>query len=246
MPGYNIVGINSNSIIPSLGAIHCIVKEVGVSDPVWISHARVDSIVYDEDSIAVSALIKTESGIADAYVYWTTDTTAGFNPVIMQFINSDTAVGYIPPQLSGTEIFYYVSATSNSGRTVAKPLVAPDGFYKFSVINSVTGNNERNYAEQFYLSQNYPNPFNPSTKIKFTIPSNVKRKMSNVLLKVYDILGNEVVTLVSDELPAGEYKVEFNASELTSGVYFYQLTVTDVSLNPGQMIVKTKKMILLR
>ena len=68
MPGYNIVGINSNAIIPSLGTIHCIVKEVGVSEPLWISHAKMDSVVNDEDSIAVSAVIKTKSGVAEASV----------------------------------------------------------------------------------------------------------------------------------------------------------------------------------
>ena len=70
----------------------------------------------------------------------------------------------------------------------------------------------------FSLEQNYPNPFNPSTKIKFSIPQS-----SDVVLKVYDILGNEIETLVNEEKPAGKYEVEFNASDLPSGVYFYRL-----------------------
>ncbi len=245
MPGYNIVGINSNSIIPSLGAIHCIVKEVGVTDPVWISHAKMDSVVYDEDSIAVSAVIKTKSGIADAFVYWTADTTSGFNSIPMQFVNGDTAVGYIPQQIDGTEIFYFVSATSNSGRTVAKPLVAPDGIYNFIINNSVTDISEEIFPEQFYLSQNYPNPFNPSTKIKFTIPSSVilSGAKNLVSLKVYDLLGKEVATLVNEELSAGEYEVEFpshpgEVRNLTSGIYLYQLKASS--------FIQTKKMILLK
>ena len=88
MPGYNVVGINCNSIIGSLGAIHCIMKEVGVFNPVWISHAKMDSVVYDEDSIAISAIIKTKSGVAQASVYWTTDTTLGFNSSSMQFVSA--------------------------------------------------------------------------------------------------------------------------------------------------------------
>jgi len=90
----------------------------------------------------------------------------------------------------------------------------------------------------YELHQNYPNPFNPSTKIKFTIPSNVKRETSNVSLKVYDMLGNEVVTLVNEEKPAGSYEVDFNGPNLSSGVYFYQLKAGD--------FIQTKKMILLR
>jgi hypothetical protein len=93
----------------------------------------------------------------------------------------------------------------------------------------------------FYLEQNYPNPFNPSTKIKFTIPSVETRHASSlqmISLKIYDILGNEVATLVNEEKSAGAYEVDFNATGLTSGVYFY-------SLNAGD-IVQTKKMILIR
>lgn len=72
-----------------------------------------------------------------------------------------------------------------------------------------------------YLSQNYPNPFNPWTKINFSIPSSYSG--SKVILKVYDVLGNEVKTLVNENKSAGNYSVEFSASGLSSGVYFYQL-----------------------
>ena len=95
----------------------------------------------------------------------------------------------------------------------------------------------------FALYQNYPNPFNPTTKIKFTIPSNVKREMSNVTLKVYDVLGNEVATLVDEVKSGGEYEVEFNVTQdssptITSGVYFYQIKTEN--------FVETKKMLLLK
>jgi agmatine deiminase len=233
MPGYNVVGIDCNSIIPSLGAIHCIVKEVGVSDPIWISHAKMDSIVYDEDSIAVNAVIKTTSGISNASVFWTADTSLGFNYVPMQFVSGDTAVGYIPAQTDSTEIYYYISASSNSGRTVSKPLVAPNGFYKFMVENSVTNLAEKFQPEEFYLSQNYPNPFNPTTKIEFRIADGVF-----VNLKVYDVLGNEVATLVNEVKPAGSYEVELNAGRLSSGVYIYQLITRNY--------ISTRKMLLLK
>ncbi len=85
----------------------------------------------------------------------------------------------------------------------------------------------------FSLSQNYPNPFNPSTTINYQLPVN-----SFVTLKVYDVLGNEVAALVNEQKPAGEYEVEFNASELVSGVYFYTLRAGDY--------VSTKKTVLLR
>jgi hypothetical protein len=85
----------------------------------------------------------------------------------------------------------------------------------------------------FKLEQNYPNPFNPSTKIKFAVP-----EKSNVLIKVYDILGSEVATLVNEEIDAGWYENNFNAVGLSSGVYLFRMEAGNY--------VSTKKMIMLR
>ena len=95
-------------------------------------------------------------------------------------------------------------------------------------------------ATNFKLEQNYPNPFNPSTKIKFTIPSVGTGYIPSlhITLKVYDVLGNEIATLVNEEKLAGEYEIEFNASSLPSGVYVYQLKAGS--------FIQTKKMILLK
>jgi len=95
---------------------------------------------------------------------------------------------------------------------------------------------------EFLLFQNYPNPFNPSTIIKFTIPNNVilsgLKNLTQVQLKVFDILGNEIATLVNEEKSAGTYEISFDAGRLSSGLYFYKLQA-------GSLTV-TKKMVLLR
>ena len=83
------------------------------------------------------------------------------------------------------------------------------------------------------LEQNYPNPFNPATKVKYSIP-----KEAQVILKVYDLLGNEIITLVNEQKPAGTYDITWHAANLPSGVYFYQFKVGD--------FIQTKKMILLK
>lgn len=100
---------------------------------------------------------------------------------------------------------------------------------------AITGINQigSNIPEKFSLRQNYPNPFNPSTKIKFDIPAGGFTK-----LYVYDALGQVVSTLVNGELKAGSYEVSWNASDLTSGVYFYKLVSGDFT--------ETRKMILLK
>lgn len=92
-------------------------------------------------------------------------------------------------------------------------------------------------VNDFVLKQNYPNPFNPTTKIRYTIPA-LGYELAQTTLKVYDTLGNEIATLVNEYKEAGNYQVEFDASNLSSGVYLYQLTVGE--------LIKTKKMILLR
>jgi uncharacterized Ntn-hydrolase superfamily protein len=100
-------------------------------------------------------------------------------------------------------------------------------------VNPVSVNEISNSPNSFYLYQNSPNPFNPTTSIQYAIGSR-----QFVQLKVYDVLGNEVATLVNEEKPAGTYDVQFDASALPSGIYFYKLKAGSFA--------ETKKMILLK
>jgi hypothetical protein len=104
---------------------------------------------------------------------------------------------------------------------------------KFNEVTNVKEDNNISFPNKFELMQNYPNPFNPVTSIKYQVSS-----ISQVVLKVYDLLGKEVAVLVNEEKPAGRYEVMFNASSLSSGVYFYQIQAGE--------FVQTKKMILIR
>ncbi len=113
------------------------------------------------------------------------------------------------------------------------------GVYKFSR-DSIVGINSVNniVPERYILYQNYPNPFNPVTKIKFDIPSNVKRQTSNVKLIVYDVVGKEVQILVNQKLSPGSYDVEFDGSNFSSGIYFYKLEAGN--------FIETKRMVLIK
>lgn len=104
---------------------------------------------------------------------------------------------------------------------------------------NVTGINDKNSSipNSFSLSQNYPNPFNPGTVISFQLPF-----YSYVTLKIYDVLGKEITTLVNDEKSLGKHDVNFNAKNLTSGIYFYRIIATSGS----NKFIQTKKMILLK
>jgi len=109
-----------------------------------------------------------------------------------------------------------------------------DGTFKYSKIAVA----EIFSADGFDLSQNYPNPFNPVTKIKFTIPAAGTQRTVSVQLEVYDILGRKIATLINEEKEPGEYSVQFDGKNLTSGIYIY-------SLQAGNFI-ETKKMLLLK
>jgi len=95
-----------------------------------------------------------------------------------------------------------------------------DGVWRRPLSEIITNveNIDDNNPNHFSLSQNYPNPFNPTTSIQYAVSSR-----EFVTLKVYDLLGREVATLINEEKPAGEYEIEFNASGLASGIYFYKL-----------------------
>jgi len=157
---------------------------------------------------------------------------------------------FIPYEIIGT--------TSGFDSTYTDSNVLMDSSYTYAVIafnvfgTSDTSNTATitidpttnvNHIEEpltYSLEQNYPNPFNPTTTIAFTIsdPPAGRQGVRFTILKVYDVLGNEIATLVNEEKPAGSYEVEFFADGLPSGIYFYQLQAGNY--------IETKKMILMK
>ncbi len=105
--------------------------------------------------------------------------------------------------------------------------------YKVELIITEVNDSPIKSVSGYKLYQNYPNPFNPSTKIKYSVPQS-----TNVIIKLFDLLGNEIETLVNEEKPAGTYELSWKASNLTSGVYFYRLQAGSFT--------ETKKIVLLK
>ncbi len=130
---------------------------------------------------------------------------------------------YVLPSLQQATNTIYMNGANPT--YVQLPLI---GFQTISV-NPISSNIPDNYS----LSQNYPNPFNPSTKIRFELPSS-----SNVKLAIYDAAGRQVATLVNEKMSAGTYEADWDASGMSSGVYFYRLVFGD--------FVSTKKMLLIK
>ncbi|MDP4195647.1 MAG: T9SS type A sorting domain-containing protein, partial [Bacteroidota bacterium] len=109
-----------------------------------------------------------------------------------------------------------------------------DKILSISSTSTTDVNANSNAAPKDYeLAQNYPNPFNPSTSIKYSIPQN-----SMVSLKVYDILGKEVASLVNEQKSAGSYEVNFNANSLSAGMYIYELKAGNFTQTKKMMLIK--------
>jgi hypothetical protein len=129
-----------------------------------------------------------------------------------------------------SRIILYGTGLSNTDRLSIEKYLSEKYYLAVTEVNDLKN---QNIPRGFILNQNYPNPFNPSTTIQFSVPNS-----EIVQLKVFDILGRVVKTLVNGYRNAGKYNIEFNASELTSGIYFYQLKTSS--------FISTKKMILLK
>ncbi len=135
LPGYNVVGINCNSIIGLLGAIHCITKTVGDDDPLLIAHPRLRDSDDASLEYPVVAYIKHRDGIAAAELYYRVAPDSFYTQVPMVLVDSaaNSWAALIPPQLAGSEIQYYIHALANNGKQQVRPMVAPEGYFKFKV-----------------------------------------------------------------------------------------------------------------
>ncbi|GMR24949.1 MAG: hypothetical protein BMS9Abin39_0221 [Ignavibacteria bacterium] len=123
--------------------------------------------------------------------------------------------------------------------TIGDPLALQIKISNNAVTNTDDGVSEP--VSEFTLSQNYPNPFNPATTIRFTLP-----EASLVSIKVYNLIGEEVATLVNNTLTGGSHSVVFNAANLSSGVYIYRIQTNMNGSKTGNVFTQTKKMILLK
>lgn len=160
----------------------------------------------------------------------------------LEIILSNTGEGTLGSVIDSGNGFYYASLTAPSltgNDTISAKIISGNDtvsvFEEVSVTYVIPVNVDENKIspDEFYLYENYPDPFNPTTKIRWQSPVG-----SHQSLRIYDVLGNEVAVLVDEYKPAGSYEVEFFASGLTSGIYFYRLS--------SGGFVDIKKMILLK
>ncbi len=143
LPGYRIFPIDCDNpdanIISASGAIHCITKGIGVNDPLLIRHEHLTDTYDTQNPYPATAYIRHKSGIATATLYWTIDTTQAWNALSMNDQGGNNWNASIPAQAANTTVYYYIEANSNSGKTMVRPIVAPDGWWRFRVLDVTSG-----------------------------------------------------------------------------------------------------------
>ena len=220
MPGYNVIGINSLASIGSLGSLHCITKEIGTNDPLLISHQPLSDTYDDVNPYTVQVLMKHRSGIADATLWYRTDTLQPYFSVPMTVgFNPDYWLADIPPQPVGSTIYYYVHGLAASGKQQVRPMPAPLGYWKFEVLSS-TGINVVENAITPGIA--FPNPSKGITCIP------VHSIFSNEIeVGIYDVLGKKVESIYKGMTYQGENRYFIDTSAIPSGVYLIAISANN-------------------
>lgn len=228
-PGYNVVGINSNTTISASGSLHCITHCVGTDDPLFISHFGLPNTTNTVTPYQVDARIQHRTGIATATLYWTTDTTQPYQSVPMTLTNAvlNTWSGFIPAQPVGTHIFYYIEANSVSGKTQVRPMPAPAGYFTFEV----TGPTSVSENASAVFENAFPNPSHGLTCVPLNMPTQDEGKMVLV-----DMMGREVMVVHQGTFVQGQKNYFLNTEALEAGAYQLVLITDNYRLAQTLMV----------
>jgi agmatine/peptidylarginine deiminase len=207
MPGYNIVGIDvdnaGENLISLLGAIHCITHTIGVAEPLLIVHQPIDNAPQSSE-VTIDAMIKHVSDINTAKVFWREIGATVFNETEMTFAGGNNWTANL--NIASSNVEYYIWAEANSGKSLSRPLVAPDGFWTIEVeLLSM-----EDWAHK-HISAPYPNP--TSGEVSF----NLENIAGSIVISVHNLLGQE---LFETSLDKGNGVVKLNLNDTWNGTLF--------------------------
>lgn len=209
LPGYTIVGIDvdnpGENLISLVGAIHCITHSIGVADPLWIVHQPIDESNTTAE-IPLEALIKHNTGVSTAKIFWRETGETNFQETAMTFDADDTWVSNLTVPSDATSIDYYIWAEANSGKTLTRPIVAPEGYWTFDISNlSVI-----DWAENKIVGP-YPNP--AQNEVSF----NLNNIPGEININIHNVLGQQ---LYENKLESGNGKITLNLNPEWKGTLF--------------------------
>jgi len=220
-PGYNIVPIDVRPFDGSGGAIHCITKQIPAENPLRIFHFPIDMSDLSDKGFKINAEIYNHSGIKSAKVLWKKTNETSFNELILQNTEDILFQGFIPAEnLSQNDtIEYYISAVANNGKTMTKPIVAPQGTYKFVYNYTSISENviEREIGELF------PNPANEFASFELR-----NHDLSKITISIMNISGEKIYSNTVDI--SSQYDiVTINTSKLQVGIYYVIISTNEAS-----------------
>lgn len=221
LPGYNIVGIDvdnqGENLISYSGAIHCITHSVGVNEPLLIQHQQLEDS-YPIEQYNVSASIQHQSGIASATLFWTTNLEEGYQSLSMTNTDGNNWSAFIEENLSApNSVYYYIEATANSGKTLSRPLPAPEAYFKFNILEQNNASLSQNNITNIEMSV-YPNPASAITCIPVNCVESFEGQIS-----LTDVLGKEVTTIYEGNFLSGLNQFFIHANDYAKGMYFIVL-----------------------
>lgn len=220
LPGYEVVGIDCDSeqnIIQQSGAIHCITKTIGVRDPLLIRHqplAGTDDLL---GPYVVEAYIRHRTGIASARLHWALAPDGPFNMVPLSPVGEDRWSGGIPGQAPGSAVYYYLEATANSGKELMRPLVAPQGAWRFKVSDLASAMAD---TAPPVIAELFPNP--ASSVVSLRLAQGGGERVS---VELHDALGRCVMRPYDGFLPA-DGRVFIDIAGLPEAPYLVQVSTS--------------------
>jgi len=219
LPGYNVIGINCNSIIGANGAIHCITHEIGTVNPLLISHQKLINTTNSTVPYTVTAKITHISGIQSAQIFYRTNSELPFIAVSMILTDPVNSIwtGYIPAQDIGTTINYYIQAQSVSGKQQGKPITAPTGYYTFKVLEQSNINNNYTSGELIFKPL-YPNPSKGITCIPV-----FSGKQTYIKIMLNDIFGKNIAIIFNGSTKQGDNNYFINTVDFPPGIYIIRI-----------------------
>jgi agmatine/peptidylarginine deiminase len=220
LPGYTIAAIDidnsGQNLISNGGGIHCITHTIGVNEPLYITHKKLENTADTENDYVATATILHRNGITAASLFYKTDPTDEYTEITMTNTIGDEWSANIPAQPLETTVYYYIEGSATNGKQGAHPFPAPEGTHAFDVIDPGTVSLED--GGDIQLNKIYPNPAKAIT----VIPINSTRQQ-NIRIQLINLQGSIVKEIYNGEIPAGEKNFFINASKYPSGLY--QVTI---------------------
>jgi len=220
MPGYNVIGIRCNSLISAFGAIHCVTKEIGVRDPLRIVYQKIKNQEKSNASgYLLNATIQHRSGIKSAFLHYRSKGDEVYEKVEMEFTDfqADLYSASIPNFTDQGVVEYYVQVTANSGKSISRPIPAPEAYYSFNIQEK--SNATSSTLGNAFVEAAFPNPSNGLVCIPISLA-----KAITANLALYNVHGKLIEVIHEGKLNAGSSKHFLNVAAYPSGLYTLRLT----------------------